>query len=63
MAVEDFPYDPEFGEPYNSRERFFVERLGNAPGGCTPAGRGARRPGSPCGSTSETSSSNSSTRW
>jgi argininosuccinate lyase len=26
--AEDFPYDPEFGEPYNSRERFFVERLG-----------------------------------
>ena len=31
-AVEDFPYDPEFGEPYNSRERFFVERLGNVAG-------------------------------
>ena len=27
-----FPYDPEFGEPYNSRERFFVERLGDAAG-------------------------------
>ena len=26
MAVGGFPYDPEFGEPYNSRERFFVER-------------------------------------
>jgi argininosuccinate lyase len=32
MAVEDFPYDPEFGEPYNSRERFFVERLGKTAG-------------------------------
>ncbi len=31
-AAEDFPYDPEFGEPYNSRERFFVERLGNVAG-------------------------------
>ena len=27
-----FPYDPEFGEPYNSRERFFVSRLGDAAG-------------------------------
>jgi argininosuccinate lyase len=32
IAVEDFPYRPEFGEPYNSRERFFVERLGKAAG-------------------------------
>ena len=32
MSWEDFPYDPEFGEPYNSRERFFVERLGDAAG-------------------------------
>ena len=32
VAVEDFPYDPEFGEPYNSRERFFVERLGKTAG-------------------------------
>src|SRR5262249_27074441 len=28
----DFPYNPEFGEPYNSRERFFVERLGDVAG-------------------------------
>ena len=32
MAVEEFPYSPEFGEPYNSRERFFVERLGKTAG-------------------------------
>ena len=32
MASEDFPYDPAFGEPYNSRERFFVERLGDVAG-------------------------------
>ncbi len=32
MAVEDFPYSPEFGEPYNSRERFFVQRLGKTAG-------------------------------
>jgi argininosuccinate lyase len=28
----DFPYDPAFGEPYNSRERFFVDRIGNTAG-------------------------------
>jgi argininosuccinate lyase len=27
-----FPYDPAFGEPYNSRERYFVERLGTTAG-------------------------------
>jgi argininosuccinate lyase len=32
MDAEDFPYDPEFGEPYNSRERFFVARLGKVAG-------------------------------
>ncbi|MBA2508620.1 MAG: argininosuccinate lyase [Nocardioidaceae bacterium] len=32
ISVEDFPYDPEFGEPYNSRERFFVTRLGKDAG-------------------------------
>lgn len=30
-AVE-FPYRAEYGEPYNSRERYFVERLGNVAG-------------------------------
>lgn len=32
MPLEDFPYDPEVGEPYNSRERFFVDRLGKVAG-------------------------------
>jgi argininosuccinate lyase len=32
MPAEAFPYDPAFGEPYNSRERFFVERLGHVAG-------------------------------
>jgi len=32
MGAEEFPYHPEFGEPYNSRERYFVERLGNVAG-------------------------------
>jgi argininosuccinate lyase len=32
MDAEAFPYDPEFGEPYNSRERFFVERIGKVAG-------------------------------
>lgn len=29
---EGFPYDPEYGEPYNSRERHFVERIGDDAG-------------------------------
>jgi len=32
VPADDFPYSPEFGEPYNSRERFFVERLGKVAG-------------------------------
>ncbi|MEX3010626.1 lyase family protein [Hoeflea sp. TYP-13] len=28
----DFPYDARHGEPYNSRERHFVERIGDAAG-------------------------------
>ncbi|MEO6826346.1 MAG: argininosuccinate lyase [Microbacteriaceae bacterium] len=32
MAAEDFPYDPAYGEPYNSREHYFVERLGDTAG-------------------------------
>lgn len=31
-AAADFPYDPRFGEPYNSRERFFVDRIGDTAG-------------------------------
>ena len=31
-AAEDFPYDPAFGEPYNSRERFFTQRIGDDAG-------------------------------
>ncbi len=32
MAAEDFPYDPSFGEAYNSRERYFVSRIGDVAG-------------------------------
>ncbi|HTK65353.1 MAG TPA: argininosuccinate lyase [Pseudonocardia sp.] len=32
MPVEEFPYDPAFGEPYNSREHFFVSRIGDVAG-------------------------------
>ncbi len=32
MRPDEFPYDPAFGEPYNSRERFFVSKLGNDAG-------------------------------
>lgn len=31
-APEDFPYDPAFGEPYNSRERAFVAQIGDDAG-------------------------------
>jgi argininosuccinate lyase len=29
---EQFPYDPAYGEPYNSRERYFVQRIGDDAG-------------------------------
>ena len=32
MPADEFPYDPCFGEPYNSREHFFVARLGDTAG-------------------------------
>ncbi|MFC5996344.1 argininosuccinate lyase [Pseudonocardia hispaniensis] len=32
VAADDFPYDPVYGEPYNSRERFFVSRIGDVAG-------------------------------
>ncbi len=32
VDADDFPYRPEYGEPYNSRERYFAERLGNLAG-------------------------------
>jgi argininosuccinate lyase len=32
IKAADFPYDPADGEPYNSRERVLVERVGNAAG-------------------------------
>jgi argininosuccinate lyase len=28
----EFPYDPAYGEPYNSRERYFTEQIGDAAG-------------------------------
>ncbi|MQA12764.1 MAG: argininosuccinate lyase [Pseudonocardiaceae bacterium] len=31
-AAEDFPYDPALGEPYNSREHYFVARIGDLAG-------------------------------
>ena len=31
-APEDFPYDPALGEPYNSREAYFVSRIGDVAG-------------------------------
>lgn len=32
IPAEEFPYDPELGEPYNSREAWFVSRLGDVAG-------------------------------
>lgn len=32
IPAADFPYRPEYGEPYNSRERYFVERIGDDAG-------------------------------
>ena len=32
LAAQDFPYDPAYGEAYNSRERYFAERLGDDAG-------------------------------
>lgn len=32
MPADEFPYDPAYGEPYNSRERYFVSRIGDAAG-------------------------------
>lgn len=31
-AAADFPYDPQFGEAYNSRERYFAARIGDDAG-------------------------------
>ena len=32
MPAQDFPYDAAYGDPYNSRERFVAERLGDDAG-------------------------------
>lgn len=32
VDADDFPYDPSHGEPYNSREHFFVSRIGDVAG-------------------------------
>ncbi|GEL22419.1 argininosuccinate lyase [Pseudonocardia sulfidoxydans NBRC 16205] len=32
VAADDFPYDPSHGEPYNSREHYFVSRIGDVAG-------------------------------
>jgi argininosuccinate lyase len=32
VDASDFPYDPNLGEPYNSREHYFAERLGDVAG-------------------------------
>ncbi|MCA1820310.1 MAG: argininosuccinate lyase [Pseudonocardia sp.] len=32
VPAERFPYDPSYGEPYNSREHYFVSRIGDIAG-------------------------------
>jgi argininosuccinate lyase len=32
IPAEEFPYRPEYGEPYNSRERYFAGRVGDVAG-------------------------------
>ena len=32
LPAEEFPYDPGHGEPYNSREHYFVSRIGDVAG-------------------------------
>ncbi len=32
IPADEFPYDPANGEPYNSRERYFVSRVGDVAG-------------------------------
>jgi argininosuccinate lyase len=32
IPAEEFPYDAAYGEPYNSRERYFVSRIGDTAG-------------------------------
>src|SRR5579864_9352534 len=32
VPAEQFPYRPEYGEPYNSRERYFAGRMGDVAG-------------------------------
>ena len=44
VEAEDFPYDPAYGDAYNSREAYFVDRLGND-AGWLHAGRPRREAG------------------
>jgi argininosuccinate lyase len=44
VPAEDFPYDPGLGDAYNSREAYFVERLGDD-AGWLHAGRPRREAG------------------
>ena len=51
VPAEDFPYDPGYGDAYNSREAYFVQKLGDDAGWLhagrprREAGRVAGRPG------------------
>jgi argininosuccinate lyase len=32
LPASEFPYDPAFGDPYNCRERYFIDRIGDDAG-------------------------------
>lgn len=44
IPAAEFPYDPQYGDPYNCRERFFVQRIGDD-AGWLHAGRPRREAG------------------
>ncbi|MBV9281780.1 MAG: argininosuccinate lyase, partial [Chloroflexi bacterium] len=44
LPADSFPYDPQYGDAYNCRERFFVQRLGDD-AGWLHAGRPRREAG------------------
>ena len=50
IPASEFPYDPANGEPYNSRERYFVSRVGDVAGWLHAGRPGGKPSGSRSGS-------------
>ena len=57
MPAEEFPYDPAYGEPYNTRERYFASRIGD------DAGLAARRPAAAGGGADRAAAAPARTSW